>query len=156
MNRSQEQWSSCSELNGKKTVKNLGKSECKIRLDQKLGFDFCVVAWRGARWRCRRVGSIRVFGRGGSYVNDFDLPSHQSIKNLHAEQLAHNTLPRKILLCPINWGAYLGLNGDKLNCNYNRRPWQLKKIKILGAVLELPAKQHCQFVRFTKKSGKMG
>ena len=48
-----------------------------------------MVAWRGARWRCRRLGSIRVFGRGGSYVNDFDLPSHQSIKNLHAEQLAH-------------------------------------------------------------------
>ena len=35
--------------------------------------------------------SIRVFGRGGSYVNDFDLPSHQSIKNLHAEQLAHKS-----------------------------------------------------------------
>ena len=27
----------------------------------------------------------------------------------------------------------------------NRHPWQLKKIEILGAVLELPAKQHCQF-----------
>ena len=26
--------------------------------------------------------------------------------------------------------------------------WQLKKIKILGAVLELPAKQHCQFRPF--------
>ena len=30
----------------------------------------------------------------------------------------------------------------------NRHPWQLKKIKILGAVLELPAKQHCQFSPF--------
>ena len=27
-------------------------------------------------------------------------------------------------------------------------PWQLKKIKILGAVLELPAKQHCRFSPF--------
>ena len=29
-----------------------------------------------------------------------------------------------------------------------RHPGQLKKIKILGAVLELPAKQHCQFSPF--------
>ena len=27
----------------------------------------------------------------------------------------------------------------------NLHPWQLKKIKILGAFLELPAKQHCRF-----------
>ena len=27
----------------------------------------------------------------------------------------------------------------------NRHPWHLKKIKIFGAVLELPAKQNCQF-----------
>ena len=33
----------------------------------------------------------------------------------------------------------------------NRQLWQLKKIKILGAVLELPAKQHCQFSLFTAK-----
>jgi hypothetical protein len=32
----------------------------------------------------------------------------------------------------------------------------VEKIKILGAILELPAKQHCQFGQFTKKSGKMG
>jgi hypothetical protein len=35
----------------------------------------------------------------------------------------------------------------------------VEKIKILGAVLELPAEQHCQFGQFgqyTKKSGKMG
>ena len=30
----------------------------------------------------------------------------------------------------------------------------IEKIKILGAVLELPAKQHCQIDPFTKKSGK--
>ena len=33
----------------------------------------------------------------------------------------------------------------------NQHPWQLeKKIKILGAVLELPAKQHCHFSLITK------
>jgi hypothetical protein len=32
----------------------------------------------------------------------------------------------------------------------------MEKIKILGAVLELPAKQHCQFGPYIKKSGKMG
>ena len=31
-----------------------------------------------------------------------------------------------------------------------------EKIKILGAVLLLPAKLHCHFGPFTKKSGKMG
>ena len=34
--------------------------------------------------------------------------------------------------------------------------WQLKKIKILGAVLELPAKQHRQFSLFNAKMGQMG
>ena len=32
----------------------------------------------------------------------------------------------------------------------------IKKIKILGAILELPAKQHCQSSPFTKKVGQMG
>ena len=32
----------------------------------------------------------------------------------------------------------------------------IEKIKILGSVLELPAKNHCQSSQFTKKSGKMG
>ena len=35
-------------------------------------------------------------------------------------------------------------------------PKQLKKIKILAAVLGLPAKQHCQFGPFTKITGKIG
>ena len=30
----------------------------------------------------------------------------------------------------------------------------IEKIKILGAVLELLAKQHCQFSQFTKKMAK--
>ena len=37
-----------------------------------------------------------------------------------------------------------------------RHPLQLKKIKILGAVLELPAKQHCQSSPFTSKLGQIG
>jgi hypothetical protein len=32
----------------------------------------------------------------------------------------------------------------------------IEKIKILGAVLELPAKQHCHFSLFTFKLGQMG
>ena len=32
----------------------------------------------------------------------------------------------------------------------------IEKIKILGAVLELLAKQHCQFSQSTKKMGQMG
>jgi len=35
-------------------------------------------------------------------------------------------------------------------------PIAIKKIKILGAVLELPAKQHCQSSPFTAKIGQMG
>ena len=41
-----------------------------------------------------------------------------------------------------NWGVRSQWNSAQMN---NRHPWQLKRIKILGAVLELPAKQHCQF-----------
>jgi hypothetical protein len=36
----------------------------------------------------------------------------------------------------------------------NRHPWQLEKIQILEAVLELPAKQHCQFGQFGPILGK--
>ena len=32
----------------------------------------------------------------------------------------------------------------------------IEKIQILGAVLELPAKQHCQFSLSTKEMGQMG
>ena len=32
----------------------------------------------------------------------------------------------------------------------------IEKIKILGAVLELPAKQHCQFSPYTSKLGQIG
>ena len=36
-------------------------------------------------------------GRGGSCVNDFDLPSHQSIKNLHVEHHPIQLFPNLIL-----------------------------------------------------------
>jgi hypothetical protein len=32
----------------------------------------------------------------------------------------------------------------------------IEKIKILGAVLELPARQHCQFSPFTYKMSQIG
>jgi hypothetical protein len=35
-------------------------------------------------------------------------------------------------------------------------PRAIEKIKIMGAALELQAKQHCQFGPYAKKSGKMG
>ena len=40
----------------------------------------------------------------------------------------------------------IGLNGNKLKRIIG--PMAVEKIKILGAVLELPAKQHCQFSPF--------
>ena len=40
--------------------------------------------------------------------------------------------------------------------NEGLAPMAVEKIKILVAVLELPAKQHCQIGPFNKKLGKMG
>jgi hypothetical protein len=44
------------------------------------------------------------------------------------------------------WGHMLQWISQKMN---NRHPWQLKKIKILVAALELPAKKHCRFGQFS-------
>ena len=41
----------------------------------------------------------------------------------------------------------------EISSNVYSAPMAIEKIKILGAVLELLAKQHCQF---TKKMGQMG
>ena len=38
----------------------------------------------------------------------------------------------------------------------NLYPWQLKEIKILGAILEPPAKQHCPSRPLTSKLGQIG
>jgi len=32
----------------------------------------------------------------------------------------------------------------------------IERVRVLGAVLELPAGQHCQFSQFTVKMGQMG
>ena len=42
---------------------------------------------------------------------------------------------------------------NKINIQH---PGQYKKMKILGAILELPTKQHCQFSPFTSKLGQIG
>ena len=51
------------------------------------------------------------------------------------------------------WGQKQQWISHKMNI---RHLWQLKKIKILGALLELPAKQHCQSSPFTSKLGLIG
>ena len=52
----------------------------------------------------------------------------------------------------VNFLGGLGSN----EFHVNSAPMAVKKFKILGAVLELPAKQQYQFGPFTKKLGKMG
>jgi hypothetical protein len=44
----------------------------------------------------------------------------------------------------------------EISSNEYSAPMAIEKIKILEAILELPAKQHCQFSLFTAKMGKMG
>ena len=60
-----------------------------------------------------------------------------------------HTLPRNELLCQL-------FRGLKVAMNEGLAAMEVEKIKILGAVLELPAKQNCQFGLFTKNLGKMG
>ena len=55
----------------------------------------------------------------------------------------------------VNFLEGLGSNEFHINGRFGTHAVE-KKIKILWAVLELPAKQHCQFGPFTKKLGKMG
>jgi hypothetical protein len=49
----------------------------------------------------------------------------------------------------------MGLNGFHLK-DKCLAPLTIEKMKILGAVLELPAKQHCQSSPFTSKLGQIG
>ena len=44
----------------------------------------------------------------------------------------------------------------EFSSNEKLAPIAIEKIKILGAVLELPAKQHCQSSPFTAKMDQMG
>jgi hypothetical protein len=59
-----------------------------------------------------------------------------------------------------NAGAKISMfftyNNHKKFLHQMNEPWHLKKIEILGAVLELPAKQHCQSNPFTTKLDQMG
>ena len=61
------------------------------------------------------------------------------------------TLPRNEIFCQLFWGHRYQWISHKMDI---RHPWQLK-IKILGAVLALPAKQHCQFAQFLGKWAKL-
>ena len=44
----------------------------------------------------------------------------------------------------------------EISSNVHSAPMAIEKIKILGAVLELPAKQQFQFSLSTKKMGQLG
>ena len=55
------------------------------------------------------------------------------------------TLPKNDLLCHLNWGAQVLM---EISSNVQSVTMAIEKIKILGDVLELPAKQHCQFSPF--------
>ena len=44
----------------------------------------------------------------------------------------------------------------EVNSNEYLAPMAIEKIEILGAILELPAKQHCQLSLFTAKIDQMG
>ena len=55
----------------------------------------------------------------------------------------------------VNFLGRLGSNRFQLK-NEGLAPLAIEKIKILGAVLELPAKQHCQPSPFTSKLGQIG
>ena len=59
--------------------------------------------------------------------------------------LAHSDI-----LCLKNAGAQISMFSHQMNV---WQPWQLKKIKILGAVLDLPARRQCQSSPFTSKIG---
>ena len=58
-----------------------------------------------------------------------------------------------IIMCMKIAGAQIAID---FSYNEGFAPMAIEKMKILGAVLELPAKQHCQFGPFTKHSGRMG
>ena len=59
------------------------------------------------------------------------------------------TMAETELLYPKNVGAKVAMD---LTYNEYSTPMAIEKLKILGAVLELPAKQHRQFCPFTSKN----
>ena len=67
--------------------------------------------------------------------------------------VSYCTLLRKILLCPINWGTQWTI---EISSNEWSAPMAIEKNLNSWAVLELRAKQHCQFSLFTVKMGQIG
>ena len=63
------------------------------------------------------------------------------------------TLAKTEIIYPKNVGALVAMNftSDKYSA-----PRAIEKMKILGALLELPAKQHRQSSPFTSKPGQIG
>ena len=57
------------------------------------------------------------------------------------------------LLCLKNAGTQITMF---FTSNENTAPMAIEKIQILGAVLELPAREHCQSSPFTMKMSQMG
>ena len=68
------------------------------------------------------------------------------ILNKNTDDTICNTLAKTEIIYPINVGALVAMNftQDKYPA-----PRKIEKMKILGALLELPAKQHCQYSPFT-------
>ena len=64
-----------------------------------------------------------------------------------------NTVPIDRILGVKNVRAWVSM--DFTEDKYSA-PRTIEKMKILGAVLELPAKQHCQSSPFTSKLGQIG
>ena len=62
------------------------------------------------------------------------------------------TLAKTEIIYPKNVGALVAMNFTK---DKYLAPRTIEKMKILGALLELPAKQHCQSSPFTSKLGKI-
>ena len=69
------------------------------------------------------------------------------------EKHAYCTLPKKRLICPKNVGAQVPM---EFSSNEQSAPIAIENVKILGAVMEIPAKQQNQFSPFTSKMGQMG
>ena len=65
----------------------------------------------------------------------------------------YTTVAINELLCMKNVGAQIAMD---FSLNEGLAPIAIEKIKILGTILELPAKQHCQSSPFTSKLGQIG
>ena len=64
---------------------------------------------------------------------------------LELAQLTLDTPPMIDLLCMKNWGTQWTI---EISYNEKLAPKAIEKIKIMGTVFELPAKEHCQFSPF--------